>query len=271
MTTSIPDKTLPPVTCDVLHGMIEASSEACWCMEFGIPVDVTAPDSEIVRQVFENDPYWSFANPAMAGLYLLPSHQEFTDRPVAEIFPRNPQNEEFVLDLIANGFEVNAAPARDTRYDDVEIEVENDVRAHIENGRLLRMFGTVRDVGKHRRREAALAHQLNMSQAVLSYLPMPVLALNKNGTVLFANATAARLFNMRESDILGQDAAVALGQGPRDRSTLISAITSALAAGLPAPQDVQVPGEDHVWTVSTGQNDTAIAAIVSAVPNRVTA
>ncbi|MCB1311972.1 MAG: PAS domain-containing protein, partial [Sedimentitalea sp.] len=119
-------------------------------MEFGLPVDLSAPGHEIVRQVFENDPFWRLANPAMSRLYLLEPAAEFTARPTSEIFPRNAQNEEFVRRLIENGFEMDAAPALDRRYDGVEIYVENDVRAHIRDGQLLRMFGIVRDVGKHR-------------------------------------------------------------------------------------------------------------------------
>ncbi|WP_025030963.1 PAS domain-containing protein [Nitratireductor aquibiodomus] len=253
---------------EVLRGVLEASSEACWCMEFGIPVDVTAPDSEVVRQVFENDPYWSFANPAMAQLYLLPSDHTLTDRPVAEIFPRNPQNEEFVLNLIANGFEVDAAPARDTRYDNVQIEVENDVRAHIEGGRLLRMFGNVRDVGKHRRREAALAHQLRLAQTVLGFLPMPVLALGDTGNILFANAAATRLLGASEADLLGREYAPVLNGGPRDRRALVAAIDNVIAAPFPTPQDIHVDGEEHLWTITNSPADDAIAVIVSAAPNR---
>ena len=37
----------------IVAEVLNASSEASWCMEFGIPVDVTAPDAEVVRQVFE--------------------------------------------------------------------------------------------------------------------------------------------------------------------------------------------------------------------------
>ncbi len=141
--------TLPPLRSlaattnsdlSLLAGILDASSDACWCMEFTEPVDLTAPDHEVVRQVFLNDPRWRFCNAAMARLYLLPPDRVFDDQPVSDIFPRNRQNEEFVLNLIANGFEVDAAPALDRRYDGVQIYVENDVRAHIEDGRLIRMF-----------------------------------------------------------------------------------------------------------------------------------
>lgn len=194
---------LAQLDADILQGIIAASSDACWCMEFGEPVDLTAPDREIVRQVFENDPYWRFTNPAMARLYLLDPEIDFNSRPTSEIFPRNAQNEEFVLRLIANGFEMDAGPALDTRYDGVQIYVENDVRAHIQDGYLLRMFGIVRDVGKHRIREERMKAELNEALDILTALPHGVVAFEENGEVVAANPAACRVLDMTADDLLG--------------------------------------------------------------------
>ena len=252
----------------ILAEVLDASSDACWCMDFGIPVDVTAPDSEVIRQVFENDPYWRFSNPAMAHLYLLPGDQNFNDRPVHEIFPRNPQNEEFVLNLIANGFEVDAAPALDTRYDGVQIEVENDVRAQIENGRLIRMFGIVRDVGKHRRREAALEAQLRNSLVVLNTVPLPVLAIDKNGDVLLGNAAAERQFSMRQRDMMGQNlkAILAVIYGEVPAREIDDAAKQALAAIVATAKTIETPNLNLNWSITTSGTAEAVAAVITAIP-----
>lgn len=161
---------------DVLRGMLAASNDACWCMEFAKPVDLTTPDHEVVRQVFENGPVWRYCNAAMERLYQLPAGQDMNARPVHEIFPNNPSNQDFIHNLIVNGFEVDGAPALDRNYTGMEIYVENDVRAHISNGKLYRMFGTVRNVGKHRRREQALKDQLAAAEGMIAALPNPFLA-----------------------------------------------------------------------------------------------
>ncbi|WP_163268493.1 PAS domain-containing protein [Chelativorans alearense] len=194
---------LSELDAEILEGIIAASNDACWCMEFGEPVDLTAPDHEIVRQVFENDPHWRFTNPAMARLYLLDPGVDFKSRPTSEIFPRNAQNEEFVLRLIANGFEVDAAPALDTRYDGKQIYVENDVRAHIREGLLLRIFGIVRDVGKHRIREERMLAELNEALDILTALPNGVVAFDDNREVVAANPAACRLLGIAADDLLG--------------------------------------------------------------------
>ena len=255
----------------IVAEVLNASSEASWCMEFGIPVDVTAPDAEVVRQVFENDPYWSFSNPAMARLYLLPAHQNFNDRPVHEIFPRNARNEEFVLNLIANGFEVDAAPALDARYDGVEIEVENDVRAHIENGRLLRMFGNVRDVGKHRRREAAIETRLRSALDVLGAVPSPVIAVDRNGDIALVNAAGERLLSGAQRDLIGQNARKVLG-GALGASTAAE-IFDAIHAdrdNVIADSRIVIPPQGNIrWTVATGGTSKHIGAVLTGCPHPV--
>lgn len=247
----------PDEKAEILAGIIAASSDACWCMEFGEPVDLTAPDREIVRQVFENDPSWSFANPAMARLYLLDPEVDFTTRPTAEIFPRNRQNETFVRKLIGNGFEMDAAPALDTRYDGVQIYVENDVRAHIEGGLLLRMFGIVRDVGKHRIREERIQEELNEALDILTALPCGVLAFDDRTEVVAANPMACTLLGRSVDDLLGGG----LAQDPSFGSLL--RLVSSIASGGPPDRLVL---DEIVWTIAPRTDGGAVASLHSVNP-----
>ncbi|MFW2543854.1 extracellular solute-binding protein [Primorskyibacter sp. 2E107] len=55
----------------VLRETFQAQNDACGCMAFGRPVDLTVPVHEIVRQVFENDPYWQPTNlMALGAIYI---------------------------------------------------------------------------------------------------------------------------------------------------------------------------------------------------------
>ncbi len=237
---------------DILAGILAASNDACWCMDFGVPVDLSAPANEIVRQVFENDPFWKLANPAMARLYLLEPAADFASRPTSEIFPRNAQNEEFVRQLIGNGFEMDAAPALDLRYDGVEIYVENDVRAHIADGFLLRMFGIVRDVGKHLRREAMIRADLNEALDILTALPEAVVAFDGNGVVIAANPAAIRLLDVRPDDLIGRTATEILRT-----DAARSRLSRALAEEVPA----RLEEGDLMWSVAPRANGGAAATV----------
>jgi len=195
----IPVELAPNEVCgvsteDILRGMLAASNDACWCMEFNPPVDVTADDHQVVHQIFANGPVWRHCNAAMERLYRLPAGQDMNTRPVDEIFPDNPSNRKFLQNLIANGFEVDGSPALDRRYDGLEIYVENDVRAHIAYGKLYRMFGTVRNVAKHRRREQALSDQLAALEGAVAALPSPFLTVDASGMIETLNPAAVSRF-----------------------------------------------------------------------------
>ncbi|WP_346911503.1 PAS domain-containing protein [uncultured Roseibium sp.] len=239
---------------EILEGILNASNDAAWCMEFAEPVDLTAPEQEIVRQVFENDPFWRFTNPAMARLYLLSRDVDFKDRPTAEIFPRNAQNEAFVHKLIANGFEVDAAPALDTRYDGVEIYVENDVRAHIRDGQLLRIFGIVRDVGKHRIREERMMAELNEALDILTALPLGVLAFDENGDLTAANPAASRILQVSTEDLLA-------GYLSREKAyqPALELLKRVDAGGFPASLQIG----DVLWNLTPRPGGGVVAALSS--------
>ena len=225
-----------PDAAGILLGMLGASNDACWCMEFGEPVDLSAPEREVVRQVFDNSPRWRFCNPAMARLYLLPGDERFESRPVREIFPRNRQNEDFVRQLIEHGFELDAAPALDTRYDGIQIHVENDVRADIAGGRLVRIYGVVRDVDKHRRRESLLRRRLEAATALLDALPHPFMAVDDNGVVVACNPAAETLLGASDRTLAGLELCHALepALAPADAAALVGAATGGFPeAGAP--------------------------------------
>ena len=181
---------------EILESILAASDDAGWCMEWAEPVDLSAPEQEIIRQVFENGPHWRFCNDAMARLYRTPEGKDFNALPVHETFPRSPENEDFVRRLIRASFDMNASPSRDLRYDGVFIEVENDVRGHIRGNFLHRMWGTVRDVSKHARRAAVLRDEIDTLQAILDALPDAVLVVDRDARILRINTSAEELLDL---------------------------------------------------------------------------
>ncbi|MCV2866799.1 PAS domain-containing protein [Defluviimonas sp. WL0075] len=186
---------------EVISGILAASDDAGWCMEWTDPVDLSAPEQEIIRQVFENGPRWRFCNRAMAHLYRTPEGEDFNARPVHETFPRTRENEGFIRRLIRASFDINGTPSRDLRYDGVYIEVENDVRGHIRGNHLYRMWGTVRDVSKHMRRAAVLKDEIDRLTGVIAALPDPLLVLDRTGAVLMSNHAAEELFGLSSDAI----------------------------------------------------------------------
>jgi PAS domain-containing protein len=166
---------------------IDASKDALFCIEFTEPVDLTAPESEIIRQAFENECVWRMYNTAMARLYKLPEGLDFNAQNVHFVFAHNPENEEFVRTLIKSGFHIDGVLSLDQDYDGRKVYMENDIRAHIEDGMLYRMFGAVRNISQQKIREQVLSDRLDALSSVLSAIPDPVRVVNASGMLKAVN------------------------------------------------------------------------------------
>jgi PAS domain-containing protein len=189
---------------DVLRGILETSRDACWCIEYDEPVDMTAPEAEILRQFFENVSLWRLCNDAMAKLYKLPAGLDFNEQSVRFYFPRNGDNEDFVRQLIRAGFNMDNVPSVDKRHDGSVMHAQNDVRADIRDGNLYRLWGTVRDVSAFKRAEQELTRQLGAMQDVLTALPDPVLVIDGAGVVEAANPALEACLGFALDTLLGQ-------------------------------------------------------------------
>lgn len=216
---------------EVLSSIVGAARDACWCIDFLEPVDLLAPEDEVLRQFFENECHWRYCNKAMADLYRLPEGLDFNQEPVRVSFPRNPENDDFVRVLIQSGFNVDGALSRDRRYDGVEFDVENDVRGHIKDGKLFRMWGTVRDLSPLARREQALRDEALAVRQVLSAAPDPILVVDGAGQIIGANPAVEWAFGWSVDEILGRPGDELLRPQPR-----LAAIIK--AARVAAPQRI---------------------------------
>jgi PAS domain S-box-containing protein len=190
---------------EVLRGFVQTSSEAMWCIEFSEPVDIGLSDSEIVRQVFENDRRWLLCNDAMARLYHLPDGLDMNLQPVSLYFPRNPENEVFVLQIINSGFAVDNAPSTDFRHDGSVAYIENTVRCTIVDGLLMRMWGTVRDVTDFRLTQNRLVREAEAVRNILSALPDAILVIDRNRRLVAVNPSFETMLGWNGESFLGQD------------------------------------------------------------------
>jgi PAS domain S-box-containing protein len=187
---------------EVLRGFIETSSEPMWGIEFDEPVDLTCTEDDIVRQVFVNECHWIFCNAAVHKLYGVPEGEDMRDKPVAAHFPRNAQNESFVRQLARTDFNVDRSLTVDLMHDGSATYVENNVRGHIECGKLHRMWGTLRDVTALRIEHEQIVRQGELVHRVLAALPVAVVVVDRETRITGVNPAAEALFGAEASELL---------------------------------------------------------------------
>lgn len=181
---------------EVMSQMLQSAKVAYWCIEFAEAVDINTSPDEIVRQVFENDSHWRLCNRAMADVYEMPSNVDFNQQPVRLYWPRSPANEEFVRRLIEAGFSVDCALSVDRRHDGSPAYVENDVRATIVNGHLLRMWGSIRDVSQELRMQHDAEQRIDALRRVFDAVPDAVLVIDEHLQPQWRNAAFEETFGI---------------------------------------------------------------------------
>jgi PAS domain S-box-containing protein len=189
---------------EILSQMIGAATEACWCIEFLEPVDTSLAEEEIVDHIFANQSRWRACNEEMARLYRVPEGLDFNTQPVSRYFPDTEVNRQMVRDLVRANYRLDHAVAVDRRHDGSEMLVENDFRAAVKDGLLIRLWGTTRDIGPHRRREQQLSDRLDSMLDILSATPDPILVISEEGTVLAANPAAESSWGRAAEQVLGR-------------------------------------------------------------------
>ncbi len=190
---------------EIHKSFVQAASEAMWCIDFSEPVDLRCGVHEIVRQVFENECRWLMCNEAMARLYDLPEGMDLNDQPVSLYFPRNQENEAFVMEIIKSNYHVENALSIDTDYDGSIMYMENTVHCKILDGFLLRMWGTTRDVTGYRQSRNRLAREASDVRSILDAIPDAILVIDSDRRLLAVNAAFQRLFGWSPYDFFGQD------------------------------------------------------------------
>lgn len=220
---------------ELLSSIVSSARDASYCVEFIEPVDLTAPEHEIIRQVFENRCTWRYCNEAMSRLYKLPIGDDLNTRNVREVFPRNPDNEVFVRTLIQARWNIDAALSRDHRYDGVDVFIENDVRADIRDGQLHRFWGVVREVNARRMHERDLEDQAATALDILAAVADPIIVTDQAGQIIGANPAVEWTLGWPVDSVLGRD----LGEFLRLRH----GVKETLAAARPPQLAQRVEGQ----------------------------
>lgn len=217
--------TAPPDTdLEIMRGIIEQAREAIWCIRFERPVDITAGEDATVDQIFSNPAHWTMCNAAMARAYELASPAELNGCDVHFHWPRNTVNEAFIRAVIGSGYHIDGAISEDFRRDGTPVLMENDVRAHVEGGRLHRLWGTLREL---RPRTVPTAGDEKHTAALgFDLLPLPACLIGADGTLLAGNAAWRECF--------GPAAAEAARMILRSASTVTASGEFVLPLPLPA-------------------------------------
>ncbi|MBA3761084.1 MAG: PAS domain S-box protein, partial [Gemmatimonadales bacterium] len=136
--------------------LIEQTAEGVWRIELPQAVSVTLPAAEQIDQFYERSAL-AECNDAMAHMYGFQSAAELIGARLEDLMPRSaPRNLEFLQAFIANGYRLTDAESHERDREGNERYFLNNLIGIVEDGRIVRAWGSQRDITNAKRAEAAL-------------------------------------------------------------------------------------------------------------------
>jgi PAS domain S-box-containing protein len=184
------------------RGFVNQSTEGIWRIELGEPVAINASVDEQLA-AFHGTGQLAECNDAMAQMYGYARGDQLVDRPLRELLaPEDARSTGFLRAFIASGYRLEAVESRQNGSDGRPRAFRSSLVGVIEDGRLLRAWGTQRDVTAEvdAREQAEAANRAK--DEFLALLGHEL--RNPLSPIL----TALGLMRLHEGDALGEERAI---------------------------------------------------------------
>jgi two-component system cell cycle sensor histidine kinase/response regulator CckA len=152
---------------DRYRAFVAQSTEAIWCFEFQKPMPVTLPIEEQIEFIYQHG-FLSDCNDEMARMYGFTRASDLIGlRPDQLLVRSDPRNLEYLKAFIHSGYRLTEAESHELDREGRSKFFLNNMIGIVENGMLLRAWGTQRDITERKEAEcrtavfASLAHQLS--------------------------------------------------------------------------------------------------------------
>jgi PAS domain S-box-containing protein len=199
------------------RSFVAQSSEGIWRFEAGRPVPVGLPPAEQVERMYAHG-YLAECNDAMARMYGFDSAAEVVGRRLDELLVRtDPRNEAYLRAFVESGYRLNGSESRELDRFGRERIFLNNLVGVIEDGRLVRAWGTQLDLTAQRHTEAELRRSRGVLQSVLDSAPGLIYLKDEQLRILLANRRYAELCGRPVSEIIGRTDRELFGDGDAAR------------------------------------------------------
>ncbi len=141
---------------DRYRAFVQQSSEAIWRLEFREPIDLGVTESQMIQRCFDSA-FLAECNDAMAQLYGLKRAEDLIGVPLGQLMdPQDNANIDMLLAFLRGGYRLVDAESHEATGADHERWFLNNMVGICEDGQLLRLWGTQRDITERKRVESAL-------------------------------------------------------------------------------------------------------------------
>lgn len=166
------------------RAFIEQSSEGIWCFEAEPAIAISLPEDEQIRLIDQNSRLVE-CNQAFAQMYGCSDPAELLGKRCHEfLIPADLQNQIYLETFIRSGYRFTNVESHEVDSTGQTKCILNNCVGIIENGYLIRLWGTQRDITGHRQAEAALRDSEAQNRALLNAMPDLMIRMRQDGTIL---------------------------------------------------------------------------------------
>lgn len=202
---------------DRYRAFIEQSTEGIWRFELDEKFHVNLPVEEQIRLAFERG-YLAECNDAMARMYNLTRAEELVGSRIADLLDTSDAaNVEYIRAFIESGYNLIDAESHEKDADGRDKYFLNSLIGTIENGYLVRVWGTQRDITEQKSAEDSLRESEESYRIVAETASDAIIKIDEESRILFVNSAVERIFGYTVEEMVGESLTMIMPENLRER------------------------------------------------------
>lgn len=185
------------------RAFIEQSSEGIWRFELEEPISIQRPEDEQIDHFYRYG-YLAECNNVMAQMYGYTSATELVGVRLKDLLIESPDNIEYLRSFIRSGYRLNAAESHEVDQHGGAKYFLNSLVGIVENGVLVRAWGTQLDITQRKQLEDALKQKSVEREVLLNSIPALVYYKDLASKYIAVNQTFAEIINTPIDKIPGK-------------------------------------------------------------------
>jgi PAS domain S-box-containing protein len=227
---------------------IKQSSEGIWRFELARPVATDKPEDEQIDDFYQFG-YLGECNDAMARMYGFQSASELVGARLGDLLPRSDQhNVQYLRRFIRGGYRLDEAESHELDRMGKSKYFLNNLIGIVEDGRVVRAWGTQRDVTEQRRVEDELRKSEEKFRGMVETANEGIWILDSEASIAFVNVRMAEILGYESEEVLGNKVWDLLFD--EDQAT-VRELFERRKAGVSEQADVRFRRKDgrEAWTI----------------------